>query len=101
MIVVNEVGGSASEALTDTFLKFQKSRASRAVAITAGHLGLREIERRQSLAPNLRYTGLSAVQRMADAVAVGANPLMFATNPANLATSQRRVSRSDGPESGG
>ncbi|MDP8928380.1 MAG: hypothetical protein M3O70_07335 [Actinomycetota bacterium] len=85
VIVVSEPGGSPSEALTPAFLRFQKSGASRGVVITHSYLAGRDIERRQALAPNLRYTGLSAIQRMADAVALGANPLRFATEPATLA----------------
>lgn len=84
VIVVSETGGSTSQALTDAFLRFQKSGAARGVVITLGYMGGRDIERRQALAPNLRYTGLSAIQRMADAVALGANPLMFTTDPAIL-----------------
>lgn len=82
VIVVSEAGGSTSQALTDAFLRFQKSGAAHGVVMTLGYVGGRDIERRQALAPTLRYTGLSAIQRMADAVALGANPLTFATDPA-------------------
>lgn len=82
VIVVGDTGRSTSEALTDAFLRFEKSGASHGVVITLGRVGGRDIKRRQALAPNLRYTGLSAIQRMADAVALGANPLTFATDPA-------------------
>ncbi len=82
MIVVTEAGGLPSDVLTEAFLRFQKSGASHGVAITLGYVAVRDIQRRQALAPNLRYTGLSAIQRMADAVAVGANPLRFAVDPA-------------------
>lgn len=83
-LIVVEACRSTSDALTDAFLRFQKSGASHGVAITLGFVGGRDIERRQALAPNLRYTGLSAIQRMADAVALGDNPLRFATDPAIL-----------------
>lgn len=82
VIVVTEARGLPSDVLTDAFLRFRKSGAAHGVAITLGYVGVRDIERRQALAPSLRYTGLSAIQRMADAVAVGANPLKFAVDPA-------------------
>ncbi|MDP8931486.1 MAG: hypothetical protein M3O70_23690 [Actinomycetota bacterium] len=82
VIVVTEAGGLPSEVLTDAFLRFQKSGASQGVVITPGYVGVRDIQRREALAPHLRYTGLSAIQRMADAVALGANPLRFAIDPA-------------------
>lgn len=84
VIVLSEAGGSPSEVLADAFLRFQKSGASHGVVITHGYVGGRDVERREALAPNLRYVGLSAIQRMADAVAVGANPLRFAAEPAVL-----------------
>lgn len=82
VIVVTDARGLPSDVLTDAFLRFRKSGAAHGVAITLGYVGVRDIERRQALAPSLRYTGLSAIQRMADAVAVGANPLKFAVDPA-------------------
>ncbi|MFN2555529.1 MAG: hypothetical protein ABR592_01420 [Nitriliruptorales bacterium] len=85
VIVVSETHGTASEAFSDAFLRFQKSGASQGVVITLGTFGIREMQRRQALAPSLRYAGMSAIQRMADAVALSGNPLRFATDPAFLA----------------
>ncbi len=84
VIVVGEAGRSSSETLSDAFLRFQKSGASHGVVIALGFFTARDIERREALAPNLRYTSLSAIQRMADAVALGGDPLRFATRPAVL-----------------
>ncbi len=81
VIVVREAEASATDVLARAFLRFQQSGASHGVVIYLGYLNPREVERRQALAPNLRYTGSGAIQRMADAVALGGNPLRFATDP--------------------
>ncbi len=83
-VIVVEAGRSTSDALSEAFLRFQRSGASQGVVITLGFVGGRDIERREALVPNLHHAGLSAIQRMADAVALGANPLRFATGPAIL-----------------
>ncbi|MDP8931952.1 MAG: hypothetical protein M3O70_26125 [Actinomycetota bacterium] len=81
VIVVSHAEGSAADALTRAFLRFQKSGASQGVVVSLGYFDPRDVRRRRVLAPNLHYAGLSAIQRMADAVDVGADPLTFATEP--------------------
>ncbi|HEX2028333.1 MAG TPA: hypothetical protein VHF25_10080 [Nitriliruptorales bacterium] len=81
VIVASLAGGSAADALSRAFLRFQKSGASQGVVVSLGYLDPRDVRRRHALAPNLHYSGLSAIQRMADAVALGADPLKFATEP--------------------
>jgi hypothetical protein len=66
-----------SEDLSAAFLRFQRSGAKRGVVVTAGTLYTHEMRRREALAPALLHTGPDGIQRMADAVAMGANPLDF------------------------
>lgn len=69
------------EALNAGFLRYRSSGAARGVAVSLQEVSPREVQRRESLAPDLRYGGPAAIQRMADAVAVGADPLRFALGP--------------------
>jgi hypothetical protein len=41
-----------------------------------------DVHRREMLAPHVLHAGPDGIQRMADAVAVGADPLRFAVAPA-------------------
>jgi hypothetical protein len=66
-----------TEDLSAAFLRFQRSGAKRGVVVTAGTLYTHEMHRREALAPALLHTGPDGIQRMADAVAMGANPLDF------------------------
>lgn len=59
------------------FLAFQSSGAKRGVVLTAGAFHVQDLRRRQALAPNLLHAGPDGIQRMADAVEMGANPLDF------------------------
>ncbi|MDX1660034.1 MAG: hypothetical protein R3343_14545 [Nitriliruptorales bacterium] len=81
VVVLGEGSRGGSDARTDAFLKFQASGASRGLVVSFGPVGKKEVERREALEPNLRYVGASAVQRMADAAAVGGDPLTFARDP--------------------
>lgn len=67
--------------LTHAYLTFHASRAPRGVAICLGYVDPDEIRRRELLAPALRHAGHDAIQRMADAVALGADPLAFVEAP--------------------
>ncbi len=69
--------GVDSDALNAAFIRFQASRARSGVVLTAGALHGRDVHRREALAPALRHAGADGIQRMADAVAVGADPLDF------------------------
>lgn len=63
--------------LSAAFLRYQRSGAKRGVVLTVGTLYTHEMRRREALAPALLHTGPDGIQRMADAVAMGANPLDF------------------------
>lgn len=57
--------------LDQAYLRFKASGAHRGIVITDGQLPLRELDRRQLLAPELRHGGTEALQRLADEVALG------------------------------
>lgn len=81
VVVGGEDWGSASDALGRAFLQFQGSGAKRGVVVVLGSLDPRDVSRREALAKNVRYVGPEAIQRMADAVGAGGNPLDFALPP--------------------
>lgn len=68
-----------TEDLSQAFLRFQQTRAKRGLLVTPGLIYPDEVRKRQAMAPNLRYVGAEGIQRMADAAAVGANPLRLVT----------------------
>jgi hypothetical protein len=76
-------GAVGSEQLDAAYLRFERSRVKRGVVVTPGTMYLHEITRRHALAPALLHAGPDGIQRMADAVAMGADPLDFvvAVNP--------------------
>lgn len=69
--------GLSPRDLSRAYLHFQSSGARRGLVILLGYVPPAEIRRRESLAPQLHYTGPDAIQRMADAAALGADPLRF------------------------
>jgi hypothetical protein len=77
------------EHLNHAYVLFQRSGAPRGLVACFGLLDPTDVRRREALAPNVRHIGPDGVQRMADAVAVEADPLRFAMGPA-LAISSKR-----------
>lgn len=69
------------EALGAAFLRYRASGARTGVVVSRRAVPAAEVRRRELLAPDLRYAGPGALQRMADAVAVGADPIAFAPGP--------------------
>lgn len=69
------------DALSAAFLRYRDSGARTGVAVGLRSVPPAEARRRELLAPDLRYAGPQALQRMADAVAVGGDPLVFALGP--------------------
>lgn len=67
--------------LTQAYLRFEASGAPYGVAICLGYVDPDELRRREILAPNLRHAGHDAIQRMADAVALGGDPMAFIDAP--------------------
>lgn len=76
------------DALNHAYHRFASSGARSGIVVTPGHIDLVEMRRREILAPALRHAGAEGIQRMADAVAAGADPLAFAAGPP-LVTSRR------------
>jgi hypothetical protein len=72
----------SSEDLNNAYMRFTQSRARRGVVVTPGLMSPVDLRRRHSMAPALLHAGPDGIQRMADAVALGADPLRFATGTA-------------------
>jgi hypothetical protein len=66
------------EALNHAYLRVVRSEAQRGVVIALGFMDPREVKRREMLAPQVLHAGPDGIQRMADAVSLGADPLRFA-----------------------
>lgn len=68
--------------LDHAFFSIERSGAARGLVIGMGVLDVADVRRRESLAPHVLHTGPDGIQRMADAVAIGEDPLRFAAGPA-------------------
>jgi hypothetical protein len=68
-----------SDELARAFLRFEAAHAADGVAICLGYVNPQELHRRELLAPRLRHAGPEAIQRMADALRLGGDPVAFAT----------------------
>jgi len=66
------------EALNRAYLRVVRSGAQRGLVIALGFMDPREVKRREMLAPQVLHAGPDGIQRMADAVSLGADPLRFA-----------------------
>jgi len=79
VIVIRSALGTAVTAndLNQAFHSFQESKAPRGVVVSPGSMPTQDIRRREAQAPALRHAGPAGIQRMADAVAVGADPMGF------------------------
>lgn len=66
------------ESLNHAYLRVVRSEAQRGVVIALGFIDPREVKRREMLAPQVLHAGPDGIQRMADAVSLGADPLRFA-----------------------
>ena len=64
--------------LNHAFLRIESSGAARGLVISFGHLDRDEVRTREAVAPYVLHAGPRDIQRMADAVAVGADPIRFA-----------------------
>jgi hypothetical protein len=64
-------------ALNHAYLRVVRSGAQRGLVIAVGFLDPREVKRREMLAPQVLHAGPDGIQRMADAVSLGADPLRF------------------------
>ncbi len=89
VIAAAATGVIGREALNRAFLRVQRTGARRGLVIALGYLDRDDVRRREALAPHVLHAGLDGIQRMADAVAVGADPLRFAVAPALAAPAGR------------
>lgn len=69
------------DALSAAFLRYRASGARTGVVVSRRTVPASEVQRRELLAPDLRYARAGALQRMADALAVGGDPIDFALGP--------------------
>jgi hypothetical protein len=81
------------ELLNHAYLRIQRSEADRGLVIAFGRLDLGDIRRRELLAPSVLHVGVDGIQRMADAVAIGADPWRFAAAPPLARPNVRSPSR--------
>jgi hypothetical protein len=82
MAVVPHLTHGMDEALTRAFMHIRDTAAARGVVVRLGYVDPDEIRRREAAAPDVRHVTADAIQRMADAVALGGDPIAFAIGPA-------------------
>jgi hypothetical protein len=70
------------DALARAFMHIRDTEATRGIVIRLGYVDPVEIRRREAAAPDVRHVTADAIQRMADAVALGGDPIAFAIGPA-------------------
>ena len=80
--------------LNHAYRRFIQSGASRGVVLSPGLMPFLDVRRRELLDPTLLHSGPEGVQRMADAVSLGGNPMSFAAAPALVASPVGRVATS-------
>jgi len=100
IVVVRIADGATHEALNHAYLQIAASGSKRGLVISLGHVDVDEIRRREMLAPHVLHTGFAGVQRMADAVALGADPIRFAVGPALAPAASGRSLEGFPPEEG-
>lgn len=66
------------EALNRAYARFRESGARGGVVVTPGFMDAADVRRRETFAPALLHAGPDGIQRMADAVMLGADPVAFA-----------------------
>jgi hypothetical protein len=69
------------EQLSAAYLRLHESHTSRGFVVCPGVVDLDDIRRRELLAPAVRHIGPEDLQRMADAVVLGGDPLGFTVGP--------------------
>ena len=85
IVVLSDAGHDRDAALSRAFLRIQQARVPRGVVVHLGWVNPEMLHRRQLAAPHVRHVGAEAIQRMADAVALGADPIDFVLGPAIVA----------------
>jgi hypothetical protein len=84
IVVIPDVRDGAAEAINRAYLQYKESDAHHGILVRLGYVAPDVIRRHDQATPDVRHISAEGVQRMADAVAVGADPLAFALGPAVL-----------------
>lgn len=84
IVVVSDVRDGASEAINRAYLQYKDTDARHAIIVRLGYVDPDVIRRHDAATPDVRHISADGVQRMADAVTLGADPLAFALGPAVL-----------------
>jgi hypothetical protein len=80
--VVPHLAHGMEDALTRAFMHLRDTATTRGIVIRLGYVDPEEIRRREAAAPDVRHVTADAIQRMADAVALGGDPIAIAIGPA-------------------
>lgn len=80
-IAIADVRDDAERALARAHLRLAGSGAPRGLIVVLGFADPAHVRRRELANPRVRHVDLDALQRMADAVAVGLDPIAFAAPP--------------------
>lgn len=80
-VAVADVRDDAATALSRAYLRITSSGAQQGLVLVLGFVDPQEVRRRDRLAEGVRYVDEDALQRMADAVAAGLDPVAFAAPP--------------------
>lgn len=80
VVVVEAPVGEAlgEDELSSAYVRFQVSGAGPGMLVTPGLLNAADVRRREAADPRFLHAGLDGLQRMADAVAAGTDPLAAA-----------------------
>jgi hypothetical protein len=80
-VAIADVRDDPETALSRAFLRLDASPASQGLIIVLGFVDPAVVRGRDGLTPTVRYADVDALQRMADAVTLGLDPLALAATP--------------------
>lgn len=83
-VAVADVRVDPATALTQAFLRIDATPAKRGIVLRNGFVAPDIVRRREAAARHVRHVGPDGLQRMADAVAAGADPIAFAAGPVTI-----------------
>jgi nucleotide-binding universal stress UspA family protein len=82
--VVAPTNHPVADDLAQAFMRIQATRAARGVVVRLGYADPALIRQREAAAPHVRHVTADGIQRMADAVEAGGDPVEFAVGPVVL-----------------
>lgn len=82
--VVAPTNAPVADELAQAFMRIQATRAARGVVVRLGFADPALIRHREAAAPHVRHVTAEGIQRMADAVEAGGDPVEFAVGPVVL-----------------